>query len=176
MNGRPLGPDHGHPVRLVMPGWYACCSIKWVDRIELVDGQRPATSHMREFALRTHQGRVPERAADYLPATISRSALPIRVEKWRVAGKIRYRVTGIDWGGDRSVGRLRIRFRPTDPYQPVEIQPAASSSTSWALWFHTWSPATPGKYLIQLEVDDPEVPTPRLDAGHFARGVEVLEV
>ncbi len=176
MSGRPLAPDHGYPVRLVVPGWYACCSIKWVDRIELVGSDRPATSQMREFALRTHQGRVPERAADYRPATIARSALPIRVEKWRVAGKIRYRVTGIDWGGDRSIGGLRIRFQPTDPYLPVETQPSAASPTSWALWTHSWSPAVPGKYLIQLEVDDRSVPTPRLDAGHFARGVEVVEV
>ncbi len=176
MNGRPLAPDHGHPVRLVIPGWYACCSIKWVDRVELVGGDEPATSQMREFALRTHQGRVHERAADYQPAIISRSALPIRVEKWRVGDRIQYRVAGIDWGGDRSIGRLRIRFRPTDPYRLVETQPEASSPTSWALWSHTWSPPTPGKYLIQLEVDDPGVPTPRLDAGHFARGVEVKEV
>ncbi|MCP5112716.1 MAG: hypothetical protein GY953_17970 [bacterium] len=33
-----------------------------------------------------------------------------------------------------------------------------------------------GKYLIQLEADDPNVPMLRLDAGHFARGVEVFEV
>ena len=176
MNGQPLAPDHGHPVRLVVPGWYGCCCVKWVDRIELTGGDRPATSQMREFALRTHQGGVPERAADYQPATIGRSALPIRLEKWRVAGKIQYRVIGIDWGGDRATGKLRIRFRPTDPYRPVESQPLSSSPTSWALWFHTWSPAVPGKYLIQLDVDDPSMASPRLDAGHFARGVEVDEV
>ena len=176
MNGQPLTPDHGHPVRLVMPGWYGCCNVKWVDRIELTHGDRAATSQMREFALRTHQGKVPERAGDYLPATIGRTALPIRIETWRVKGRIQYRVVGIDWGGDRSAGRLRIRFRPSDPYLPVETQPAAGSATSWALWFHTWSPSVPGKYLIQLEVDAPKVPTPRLDAGHYTRGVEVVEV
>ncbi len=175
MNGRPLTPDHGYPVRLVMPGWYGCCCIKWVDRIELVDGRQPATSQMREFALRTHQGEVLERAADYRPATIDRCALPIRVEKWRLGDRIRYRVVGIDWGGDRSAGRLRIRFRPNDPYRRVETQPAAASATGWALWFHTWSPLAPGKYLIQLEVDDPSVPTARLDAGFYARGIEVVE-
>lgn len=176
MNGQPLAPDHGHPVRLMVPGWYGCACIKWVDRIELVDGDQPATSQMREFALRTHQGKVHERARDYRPATIGRCALPIRIEKWRAGERIRYRIVGIEWGGDRSAGRLRIRFRPTDGYQPVETQPAVTSRTNWALWFHTWSPPAPGKYLIQLEIDDPSVPTPRLDAGHYARGVEVDEV
>ncbi len=176
MNGRPLSPDHGHPVRLVVPGWYGCCCVKWVERVELVGGDGAATSQMREFALRTHQGGVPERAADYKPAVVGRSALPIRVEKWRVAGKIQYRVAGIDWGGDRGVGKLLIRFRPRDSHRPVEVQPSPTSPTTWALWSHTWSPSVPGKYLIELKVDDPPVPAPRLDAGHFARGVEVGEV
>ena len=176
MNGRPLTPDHGHPARLVVPGWYGCCDVKWVERIELMAGDRPATSQMREFALRTHQGGVPERAADYRPAIVPRAALPIRVEKWRAGGEIRYRVVGIDWGGDRATGSLRIRFRPTEPYLPVATQPSPAGATTWALWFHTWSPSVPGRYLIQLEVDDPSAPTPRLDAGHYARGVEVDEV
>lgn len=62
MNGRPLGPHHGFPLRLVVPGWYACCSIKWVDRIELVPDDAPATPHMREFASRTDQAGARARA------------------------------------------------------------------------------------------------------------------
>ena len=36
MNGEPLPPDHGMPVRLVVPGWYGCAWIKWVNGIRLV--------------------------------------------------------------------------------------------------------------------------------------------
>jgi len=36
MNESPLTPDHGAPVRLVVPGWYGCACIKWVTRIALV--------------------------------------------------------------------------------------------------------------------------------------------
>jgi DMSO/TMAO reductase YedYZ molybdopterin-dependent catalytic subunit len=35
MNGEPLPPDHGHPVRLVVPQWIGIASIKWVGRIEV---------------------------------------------------------------------------------------------------------------------------------------------
>jgi sulfane dehydrogenase subunit SoxC len=35
MNGAPLSPDHGGPVRLVVPGWYAVASVKWLRRIAL---------------------------------------------------------------------------------------------------------------------------------------------
>jgi DMSO/TMAO reductase YedYZ molybdopterin-dependent catalytic subunit len=33
----PLLPDHGHPVRLVVPHWIGVSSIKWVGRIEASD-------------------------------------------------------------------------------------------------------------------------------------------
>jgi len=37
MNGEPLLPDHGHPVRLIVPHWIGISSIKWVGRIEVSD-------------------------------------------------------------------------------------------------------------------------------------------
>ncbi|MCP3958694.1 MAG: molybdopterin-dependent oxidoreductase [bacterium] len=175
MNGKPLTPDHGFPVRLVVPGWYGCCCIKWVNRIELVDADQPATSQMREFAARTFQNGVPTSAADYQPATVDRAAMPVRVEKWRVDGKIRYRVVGIDWGGDRTKGRLQIRFRPRDPFVPVSVQPAPPGG-GWGVWSHHWAPSTPGPGLIQLELDEKSVPTRRMSAGMYLRAVMVDQV
>ncbi|MEM7350717.1 MAG: molybdopterin-dependent oxidoreductase, partial [Acidobacteriota bacterium] len=176
MNGERLTPDHGAPIRLMVPGWYGCSCVKWVERIELVGGDEPATSQMKEFALRTHQTGVLERAAEYRPATIVRSALPVRVEQWRVGGKMRYRVVGIEWGGDRSRGSLQIRFRPSDPFALVDHQPTATPGQSWSLWSHAFTPTVPGPYLIQLGIDDPSVAAPRLDAGHYIRGIKVTEI
>jgi DMSO/TMAO reductase YedYZ molybdopterin-dependent catalytic subunit len=36
MNGRPLEPQHGAPVRLLVPGWYGMASVKWLTDIEAV--------------------------------------------------------------------------------------------------------------------------------------------
>ncbi|MEZ5855984.1 MAG: molybdopterin-dependent oxidoreductase [Hyphomicrobiaceae bacterium] len=37
MNGAPLLPQHGFPLRLVVPGWYGMASVKWLDRIDVID-------------------------------------------------------------------------------------------------------------------------------------------
>jgi len=37
MNGSPVSPDHGFPVRLLVPGWYGCNNVKWVDRMHVMD-------------------------------------------------------------------------------------------------------------------------------------------
>src|SRR5262249_32458934 len=37
MNGAPLTPAHGFPLRLIVPGWYAVASVKWLTEIEVID-------------------------------------------------------------------------------------------------------------------------------------------
>ena len=37
MNGAPLPPQHGFPLRLVVPGWYGMTNVKWLSRIEFLD-------------------------------------------------------------------------------------------------------------------------------------------
>jgi DMSO/TMAO reductase YedYZ molybdopterin-dependent catalytic subunit len=43
MNGEPMPAQHGYPVRLIVPGWYAVASVKWLTEIELID--RPFAGH-----------------------------------------------------------------------------------------------------------------------------------
>ncbi|MGH2542680.1 MAG: molybdopterin-dependent oxidoreductase, partial [Ardenticatenaceae bacterium] len=37
MNGKPLEPQHGFPLRLLVPGWYGMTSVKWLESIEALD-------------------------------------------------------------------------------------------------------------------------------------------
>jgi DMSO/TMAO reductase YedYZ molybdopterin-dependent catalytic subunit len=188
MNGAPLPRDHGFPVRLIVPGWYGCACIKWVDRIELVAADAPATTQMREFAARTHQpfdARLIERspatgppllARDFIPAVIDTAAMPVRVEKWLVDGRVSYRITGIIWGGTTPTSALSIRFRSGEPWVKVDDCPLPASTLTWNLWTHTWRPEAPGRYQIVLRVDDPAIRTRRLDIFFYVREIEIDEV
>jgi DMSO/TMAO reductase YedYZ molybdopterin-dependent catalytic subunit len=175
LNGKPLSRDHGAPVRLVVPGWYGCTCIKWVDRIIVVDDSAEATSQMTEYAGRTQQNGSPRLAKDFLPARIEHAAMPIRVEKLRVDGKLKYRVVGLLWGGNGPVSKLGIRFNPEEEYVPVESL-RVPQTTPWTLWSHTWTPAQRGRYTIRLSILEPGEKPKRLDAGYYARSVEIEEV
>ena len=175
LNGQPLARDHGAPVRLVVPGWYGCTCIKWVDEITFVGENEESTSQMREYSGRTAQKGVPELANDFQPAVIEQAAMPVRIEKWSVAGKIRYRVVGIAWGGTQPVKVLQIRFNPEEDYAPVDNFHQVKNDP-WTLWTHDWSPKAPGTYAIRLSVKEPAVPARRLDSGYYVRSVEITEV
>jgi len=206
MNDAPLSADHGGPVRLVVPGWYGCACIKWVDRIEWVDDDAAATSQMLEFAARTHQPfdsaavaaslragpsdsatATPSlrggpsdpralRARDFLPAVIDTAAMAVRVEKWRVNGRLEYRITGIIWGGSTPTNALSIRFKSSGPWTRVEHCPLPASTLTWSLWTYTWRPEAPGRYEIVLRVDDSSIRTRRLDLFFYVREITIDEV
>ncbi|MBV9624783.1 MAG: molybdopterin-dependent oxidoreductase [Acidobacteria bacterium] len=179
MNGAALTKDHGAPVRLVVPGWYGCASIKWVDQVTVLGEGAATTSQMREFASRTMQQGVPQLVKDYHPAVIEQAAMPIRVEKWLVEGTIKYRVNGIAWGGAHPATGLGIRFSsefysqeqfvPVDDFEPKANDP-------WTFWTHAWTPTKPGLYFIQLRVNDPSVPARRLNAGYYVRSIEITDI
>lgn len=176
VNGDPLPPDHGAPVRLVVPGWYGCTWIKWVQDIRLVPADTPVTPQMVEFSLRTHQSAVPGRALDYEAPSIDLAAMPIRVEKRRVNGRLEYHVVGIVWGGDRPVDRLAIRFRAGDAPETFALCPVPRTHRTWSLWSYRWRPAAPGVYSIALSAADPSIRTRRLDVSFYVRRVVIDEI
>jgi DMSO/TMAO reductase YedYZ molybdopterin-dependent catalytic subunit len=175
MNGQTLQPDHGAPVRLVVPGWYGCVCIKWVDRIEFVSNDAAATSQMQEYASRTMQIGIPSLARDYRPAMVDTAAMPTRIEKWLVGRKIQYRVHGMQWGGSIQGQELEIRFNSGDAFVPVEsIQPFAGGSFS--IWNHEWAPPGTGKFTIRLRLSSAQKAARRLDSGYYDRSVEITEI
>lgn len=172
MNKVPLSKNHGAPIRLVVPGWYGCTCIKWVNEIALVPDTQSSTSQMREFAGRTHQSGVPRLAKDFRPAVIDPAAMPVRVEKWSLDGKVIYRVVGILWGGVNSARYLAIRFNPQTNYVDIDAYEHQTNGT-WSLWTHIWKPGKAGLYDIQLKIDNQSALTRRLNAGYYVRTVKV---
>lgn len=175
MNGQLLSPDHGAPVRLMVPGWYGCVCIKWVDQIEFVPADAPATSQMLEYASRTMQTGIPSLARDYQPAIADIAAMPTRIEKRLVGGKIKYRVMGIQWGGLVPCQALEIRFDPSEKVVPVE-NIRSSRSTGLCFWSCEWSPQRTGRFTIRLRPNAPNIKARRLDSGYYDRSVEIAEI
>lgn len=175
MNGMPLPNDHGAPLRLYVPGWYGCSCIKWVNSLRFVDASEPATDQMREFAGRTHQPRAATLAADFLPAIMDQSAMPVRVEKWDVDGEIVYRVFGILWGGSTPTDELILGWGGDNQVR-VETCPPHSMNAMWTVWQSAWRPGTSGEYSLRMRIEDPAIPTNRLDTGYYARSVDADEV
>ena len=176
MNGEPLPLDHGFPVRLVMPGWYGCTCVKWVERIELVGADAASTDHMREFASRTHQTGEPTLARDFRAARADLSAAPVRAEHWRtVDGDEVLQLTGLLWGGLADGighdGALEVQVGGAE-WAPVTVCPDRPDARTWGLWRHVLPLPSSGEHRVRLRVAA-DIPTTRLDSGWYERTVRV---
>lgn len=172
MGGAPLVGDHGAPARLVVPGFYGCACIKWVDAIDLVPDDAPATSQMLEFWDRTHQHAPWELARQYHAPRLDAAALPIRAEIWNVNGRERLRVVGIAWGGDAPATLLRIFFGEGSG-DPVGVALPAAGATTWGLW--EWVGAVPrsGSVRVRLAIEPPQARQYRQGLGWYDRTIRV---
>ena len=102
MNGEPLPKRHGYPLRLVVPGWFAMASVKWLTEIELID--REFTGH---FQTETYQYETPAGARAPVTRQNVRSLI---VEP--AAGEQRARgamtIRGVAWSGEAPVRTVEV--------------------------------------------------------------------
>ena len=71
LNGAPLPPQHGFPLRLLVPGWYGMTNVKWLDRIEVLE--RPFDGYQQTQGYRLRQNE--EEAGEPLQRMLPRSFL-----------------------------------------------------------------------------------------------------
>ena len=124
MNGEPLPVEHGYPLRLIVPRWYAVASVKWLTEIELID--RAFTGHYQgdkyRYVWERDGGTVSEPVTlqrvralitEPLPhADVRSGELVIRGVAWSGAApiaRIDVSVNGGDWQEARLVSD-RIRY------------------------------------------------------------------
>src|SRR5262249_23946949 len=101
MNGEPLPIQHGFPLRLVVPGWYAVASVKWLTSIELIDG--PFEGYYQNdkywFEYERDGGSVRE------PVTLQRvRALITEPREGPELTRGELAIRGVAWSGAASIG------------------------------------------------------------------------
>jgi DMSO/TMAO reductase YedYZ molybdopterin-dependent catalytic subunit len=129
MNGDPLPLEHGYPLRLVVPGWYAVTSVKWLTEIEAVtepfDGYYQYDRYQYEW----------ERDGDVVrePVTLQRVRALITEpsDGGRVdAGELTIR--GVAWSGAAAIARVEVRVGE-GPWRDAHLVGARDRS-SWQWW------------------------------------------
>ncbi|MGK0366953.1 MAG: DMSO/TMAO reductase YedYZ molybdopterin-dependent catalytic subunit [Thermoproteota archaeon] len=185
MNGEKLTGDHGHPIRLVVPGFYGCASIKWLTNIAFfkATNKTPTESQMREFSDRTGQTGVPKLYNNLRSPIIELSAMMITVEKWKtLESKIRYRFIGVMWGAvDEANHQLTIEIRKKNKknklIQVGNVQALPRDNTrSFHTWSYWWDEPEKGYFTVDLVSANAKISTRRLDNKHYRRVVCIKAV
>ncbi len=168
MNGEPLLPDHGFPVRLVLPGWVGIGSIKWLGSLEVADTE--LTSPWNTKWYRMTGGSYP---ADAPPLTVN----PVR-SAWELAwGAILARrpaleLTGRSWSGAAPVARVDVSVDGGSTWSRAHTSPSGPHREAWTQWRYTWKRPARGEHVLMARATDrlgrtQPLVTPYNDNGYF---------
>ena len=136
MNGESLPDRHGFPARLIVPGAYGEVSVKWIDRIELVDDDRKGYYEKQGWqAQRAH--------------TMSRIDVPAKGST--VSGPVEVR--GIAFAGDRGISKVEVSTDGGRSWRDAEIGYHPTRLT-WALWSFAWRGAASGEHELVVRATD----------------------
>ena len=151
MNGAPLPPDHGAPVRLVVPGWVGIASIKWLGRIEVSD--QPLFSAWNTTQYRMTGGDYP---TDSPPLTTQpvKSAFELPLGATLPAAR-RIVLHGRSWSGAAAIRRVEVRVDgdPDGAWRRARLH-GPNLPQAWVRWSVDWRPPAPGAYGLLARATD----------------------
>lgn len=151
MNGEPLRPLHGFPVRAIVPGWYAVASIKWLTRITVTD--RPFNGYYQTLDYAYWQRRGGE--AELIP--LSHMALKAEVSRpgqnETVPANSDYVIRGAAWTGIGTIEKVEVSTDQGKTWAAASLTSDATPN-AWRLWEHKWRTPTAGKYTIMARATD----------------------
>jgi DMSO/TMAO reductase YedYZ molybdopterin-dependent catalytic subunit len=153
MNGQPLLPQHGAPLRLVVPGWYGMASVKWLDRITLIDYEFGGHHQRENYCLR----QAPEDEGVPLSRMQPRSLLippgiPDSGSRARTLAAGPVTVRGRAWSGQGEVVRVEASADGGASWSEARLAPAASEY-AWRAWDWDWD-AQPGEHELCCRASD----------------------
>ncbi len=144
MNGAALPRPHGYPLRAIVPGIYGMKNVKWIEGIELVDGDYRGYWQQRGWS-------------DTAPyRTLSRIDEPRNGDT--LAPGIEHAMSGIAFAGDRRIARVEVGISPRDATGAIVWQDASMQAElgphAWRLWATTFTPPASGRYQMVVRATD----------------------
>ncbi|HWM14342.1 MAG TPA: sulfite oxidase [Gaiellaceae bacterium] len=154
MNGRPLPPQHGFPLRLVVPGWYGMASVKWLEQITVVDTPFDGYQQRTAYRLRRLESEEGEPLSRMLPrALMAPPGIPELLSRQRFVPLAPCLVEGRAWSGHGPVDRVRVSTDKGATWNDADLQSQASP-WSWTAWSYLWEPEGEGQYELACRAGD----------------------
>lgn len=150
MNKKPLSVEHGYPARVIVPGWYAMDSVKWLARIEALDHEDTSPAMTQQYVA----VRMEALGASRSPVTEMKVKSQIA---WPVDGAAiapgRHSIRGAAWAGANAVERVEVSTNGGQDWRAASLD-SKPEQYAWVLWSIPWEARKPGEYQITARATD----------------------
>ena len=152
LNGAPLTPSHGFPLRAVVPGWFGMAAVKWLDRIIVSTTPFQGYYQSIDYTYWTRRDGLPTLlplAEMQVKAQIARPQLNETVP----AGKA-YRVHGAAWAAESEIAKVELSTDGGATWALATLRDEAVKNV-WRLWEFDWkTPSEPARYTLVARATD----------------------
>jgi DMSO/TMAO reductase YedYZ molybdopterin-dependent catalytic subunit len=137
LNDQPLPPEHGFPLRAIIPGLYGMMNAKWVTGIEASDSVYLGYWQERGW---TNNARINTTSIIYYPSAGAQVGGPLPI-------------AGVAFAGDRGISKVEVSTDGGNTWDAAELKPP-KSPYSWVLWAYLWTPTTSGTQTVIVRATD----------------------
>lgn len=153
VNGQPLPPQHGYPLRLVVPGWYGMANVKWLASIELVGEPFSGFQQAAGYRWRTDETDPGRPLTRMLPrALMVPPGIPEFMTRHRTLETGSVVLEGRAWSGIAPVERVEVSVDGGRTWGDARLG-EAPSRWAWRSWWFEWE-AEPGECELRCRAAD----------------------
>ena len=179
MNGQPLAPQHGFPMRLIVPGWYGMASVKWLNEIEAIDHQFQGHQQTGTYVYRKD---ATDKGEPVTTIRVKSLLVPPGVPDWSTRKRLvkpgTVKIEGKAWCGG-GVPVKRVEFGVNGNWYETRLEPSMNPYT-WASWSCNWQAEVGGHELscraTDANGDTQPLVAPWDTAGFGNNAVQKIEV
>ena len=150
LNGDPLTPHQGRPLRLLVPGWYGVAHVKYLSEIHVQEDQYLGKYQARWY--RTLKGEMVNGEMKWKESAVTRMRLKSFIARVTTDG-IRHQVFGVVLHDGTPLRSVEVKV-DDGPWQPATLDPATSETFSWKFFTYDWNGATPGEHALTSRAID----------------------
>jgi DMSO/TMAO reductase YedYZ molybdopterin-dependent catalytic subunit len=168
MNGRPLEPQHGFPLRLLVPGWYGMTHVKWLARIDALT--KPFDGYQQRVAYwyKQHANETGEPVQRIRPrALLIPPGFPDFLTRHRVVDRGAVTLAGRAWSGGDAVTRVEVGV--DGAWADATLGPRVGTF-AWRSWSFAWD-AAPGDHVLTCRATDETGAVQPIDAPWNLQGM-----
>jgi DMSO/TMAO reductase YedYZ molybdopterin-dependent catalytic subunit len=154
VNGGELPPQHGFPLRLVVPGWYGMTSVKWLARITVLDDAFDGYQMRQAYRLRHEDGDEGEPLSRMqVRSLLLPPGIPEFLSRSRVIGAGECLLRGRAWSGEAEVTRVEVSTDGGTTWRDAALEDASLGPWAWRPWSFMWQ-AVSGEHELCCRARD----------------------
>jgi DMSO/TMAO reductase YedYZ molybdopterin-dependent catalytic subunit len=153
INGEPLPPQHGYPLRLVVPGWYGMTHVKWLDSITVADEATGGWQQSVAYHLRESEDEQGTPVTRMLPRSLlSPPGIPDFLTRTRFVAPGPTALEGRAWSGHGPIDRVEISVDGGESWKDARLDEPVSEY-AWRGFAYDWN-AEPGEHELCCRAHD----------------------